>query len=61
MSVEEYPLKFTQWSNYVPSLVFKSRDEMNRFMTSVYYLVKEECRRKMLHGDMTLSRLMMYD
>ena len=43
MSVEEYSLKFTMLSRYVPSLVSNPRDEMNRFVTGFADLVKEEC------------------
>ena len=58
MSMEEYSLKFTLLSKYSPSLVSKPRDEMSRFLTDVSDFVKQECRMTMLHGDMTLSRLM---
>ena len=33
---------------------------MRRFLTSVSNIVKEECCTTMLHGDMTLSKLMVY-
>ena len=33
---------------------------MSLFMTGVADLVREECRTTMLHGDMILSRLMVY-
>ena len=33
MSVEEYSLKFSTLSEYSPSFVYNSRDEMNRFLT----------------------------
>ncbi|XP_015087059.1 uncharacterized protein LOC107030204 [Solanum pennellii] len=33
---------------------------MSRFLTGVSYIVKEECCTIMLHGDMTLSRHMVY-
>ena len=60
MSVEEYCLKFSMLSIYVPSLVSNPRNEMSRFVTGVADLVREECRTTMLHDDMTLSRLMVY-
>ena len=41
MSVEEYSLKFTLLSKYVPSLVSNCRDEMSRFGTGATDLVKE--------------------
>ena len=34
MSVEEYYLKFTVLSRYVPTLVCNPRDEMSRFVTN---------------------------
>ena len=36
------------------------RDEIIRFFTGDSDIVKEECRTSMIHGDMTLSRLMVY-
>ena len=60
MSVEEYSLKFSMLSEYSPSLVSNSIDEMSRFMKSVSDLVREECRTTMLHDDMTLARLIVY-
>ena len=33
---------------------------MSRFLNGVLDIVKEECRTSMLHGDMNLSRLMVY-
>ena len=33
---------------------------MSWFLTGVFYLVKEECRTIMLHGDMTLYRIIVY-
>ena len=57
MSAEEYSLKFTLLSRYAPSVVSNPRDEMSRFLIGVSNIVKEECRTTMLHGGMTLSRL----
>ena len=34
---------------------------MSRFLTGVSDLVKEQCRKTMLHNYMSLSRLIMYD
>ncbi|XP_069150282.1 uncharacterized protein [Solanum lycopersicum] len=61
MSVEEYSLKFSTFSKYVPPLVSYLRDEMSRFMIGVANLVREECHTAVLHDDMTLARLMVYD
>lgn len=38
----------------------KPKDEMNRFLTGVSDLVKEECRTKMLYNDMNISIIMVY-
>ena len=35
-------------------------NEISRFLTSVFDLVKEECHTEMLHDNMTLSRLIVY-
>lgn len=47
-------------SKYDPSLVSNPRDEVIRFVTGVFNLVREECHMAMLHVDMTLARLMEY-
>ncbi|WMV24613.1 hypothetical protein MTR67_017998 [Solanum verrucosum] len=60
MSVEEYSLKFTLLSKYAPSFLSNHRDEMSRFVTGVSDLVMEECCTAMLHGDMNISRLIVY-
>ena len=61
MSVEEYSFKCSMLSLYAPYLVYNPTDEMSHFMTNVFELVKEECCTVILHDDMTLARLMVYD
>ncbi|TMX03082.1 hypothetical protein EJD97_018436 [Solanum chilense] len=51
---------FTVLSRYSPPLVSNPRDEMNRFVIGVTDLMREDCRKVMLHNDMTLARLMLY-
>ena len=60
MSIDEYSLKFTRLSRYAPSLMSNPRDEISRFVTGVTDHVKEVCHTDMLHGDMNLSKLMVY-
>ena len=60
MSVEEYSLKFSLFSKYTPSLVFKPRDQMTRIMTAFANLLEEQCRTTILHTYMNLSRVMVY-
>ena len=60
MSVNEYAFKFTQLSEYAPSLVANPRDLMNRFTMGVFKLVEEKCRMAMLVDDMDISRLMVF-
>ena len=60
MSLEEYLSEFTLFSRYDPFLVSNPRDEMSRFVTCVFDLVKEECRKSMLHGYMNNSILRVY-
>ena len=61
MSLEEYSLKFTLLSKYATSLVANTRYEMSRFVIGVFSLVKEECCKDMLHNDMNLSTLIVYE
>ena len=61
MSVAEYSLKFSTLSRYATSLVSNPRYEMSHFVTGVADLVVEECRTTILHDDMTLARLMVYE
>ena len=61
MSVNEYSLKFTLLSKYASSLMYNPRDEMSRFVTSVFELMKEECRTTMLYNNMNLSRVTVYE
>ena len=60
MRVEEYSLKFSMLSRYVPSLVSNQRDEISHFVMGVANPVREECRTMMLHDDMILARLVVY-
>ena len=53
-------MKFSRLSIYAPSLVSNPRDEMSRFVMVVTNLVRDECRKTMLHDDLTLGRLMVY-
>ena len=61
MSVEEYSFKFSILSRYSPSLVSNPRDEISLFVTGVADLVREECITSILHDDMTLDRLIVYE
>ncbi|WMV58713.1 hypothetical protein MTR67_052098 [Solanum verrucosum] len=53
MNVQDYSLRFNQFSKYAPSLVSNPRDEMSHFVMGVSNLVEEECRTTMLHNDMS--------
>ena len=53
MSVDKYSLKFSMLSQYSPSLVSNSRDEIRKLVMGVADLVREECRTAMLHDHMT--------
>ena len=48
-------------SRYALSFVSNPRNEMSMFVTSVADLVKEEYCTTMLHSDINMSRLMVYD
>ncbi|WMV30076.1 hypothetical protein MTR67_023461 [Solanum verrucosum] len=61
MSVQEYELKFTQFSKYAPHMVVDPREQMSKFLLRVSDLVKTECRNVMLLGDMDISRQMAHD
>lgn len=60
MSIKEYSLKFVTLSKYASSLVEKSRDEMNRFVTCVLDDQVVDCRANMVHDNMDLGRLMVH-
>ena len=60
MSVKEYSWKFSMFSRYARSLVSNPRDEMSHFVTGVVDLGRDECRKAMLHDDITLARLIVY-
>ena len=53
-------MKFILVSKYAPSLVSIPRYEMNRFVTGVANLVKDEWCTIVLHNNMNLSRLEVY-
>lgn len=60
MSVNEYALKFTQLSKYVPTIVVDSRTRMSKFVSSVSKMVVKECRTAMFIKDVDRSWLMTY-
>ena len=60
MIVQEYWLKFNQFSRYAPHIVADSRAQMNKFFYRVSYLVKIELKNAMLLKDMNISMLMTY-
>lgn len=58
MNVKEYPLKFTQFSKYAPTMEANPRASINKFMMGVSSLVEKECLTAMLLSDMGITRLM---
>ena len=60
MSVQEFSLKFTKFSRYDPFLMSNTRDEMIRFIMSVFKSIEEERRVEMLCYNMDISGLMVY-
>ena len=60
MSVKEYSLKFTQLSNYAPTMVADSRDTRNKFVMGVSDMVQKECCTTMVINDMDMSRIMVH-
>ncbi|XP_069147056.1 uncharacterized protein [Solanum lycopersicum] len=60
VTVRDYSLKFVKLSRYATSLVFYTRDEMSRFLTSFNGDLEEKCRSTMLHDNMDHSKLMMH-
>ena len=60
MSVEEYSCKFILFPTYAPSFVSNLRDDMIRFVIGGSDIMKHDFHTTMLHGDMTLSRLLVY-
>lgn len=59
-SVKEYSLKFTIFSKYSLRLLDSPRNLMNRFMTGVSELVKEELRTTMHINETYISLLMVF-
>ena len=60
MKTREYSLKFFKLSRYATSLVLNSMDVLSRFLTGINRDLEEECRSRMLHDNMDLSRLMVH-
>lgn len=57
MSIQEYGLKFTQFSMYASHMVDDLKEYMGKFLFGVSDLVKIECRNVMLLGDLYISRI----
>ena len=60
MTLQEYILKFIQFSKYASSLVSNTRDEMSHLVTGVSDYLLEECPVEMLHDNMDLSCFMVH-
>ena len=60
MSVQEYSLKFTQLSKYVPTMVANPRVRMNKSVIGVSSSVEKECCMAVILNDMDISRIMVY-
>ena len=52
LAVKEYSLKFTQLSQYAPTIVANPRNRMNKFVMGVSILIERECRTEMFLNDM---------
>ena len=52
--------KFTQISEYTPTMVAKPRDGMNKLVMGVSSMVEQECCTTMHLNDMDISSLMVY-
>ena len=60
MSVQEYSLKFTQFSKYAPTMVANPRSRISKFVIGVSSLLEKECRMTMLLNDVDICRFMVY-
>ncbi|WMV50058.1 hypothetical protein MTR67_043443 [Solanum verrucosum] len=60
MSVREYALKFTQLSNYAPTMVVDSRATMSKFVSSVSESVVKVCHTIMIINEMERCCLMVH-
>ena len=60
-SVEEYSLKIYRMYRFGHFLVSNPKYDMSRYVTGVADLLKEECYTVMIHDELTLGKLIVYD
>lgn len=61
MSINEYALKFIQFSTFFPNIVVETRDRTSMFVSRVLDLVDKKFMTLMLTRDMDIYRLMTHD